>query len=123
MFKYPSPFLYKFISHEIILKDILLCKKNLKQPLKISFVILYLIVFIWCCYSQITLLKWTEYLCDFLEMVGTDEFSSYLPTIRRGHYGLLDTNSKLGILRELVSRVIATDRSLLQTSLFPIDVV
>ncbi|WOG91576.1 hypothetical protein DCAR_0310825 [Daucus carota subsp. sativus] len=58
---------------------------------------------------KITLLKWTEYLCDFLEMVGTDEFSGYLPTIRRGHYGLLDVSAKLGILRELVARVLATE--------------
>lgn len=42
-------------------------------------------------------------------MVGTDEFSSYLPTIRRGHYGLLDVSAKLGILRELVARVTATE--------------
>ncbi|KAL8126497.1 uncharacterized protein LOC141720921 [Apium graveolens] len=58
---------------------------------------------------KITLLKWTEYLCDFLEMVGTVEFSGYLPTIRRGHYGLLEVSAKLGILRELVARVLATE--------------
>lgn len=42
-------------------------------------------------------------------MVGTDEFSGYLPTIRRGHYGLLDVSAKLGILRDLVTRVLATE--------------
>lgn len=41
-------------------------------------------------------------------MVGTDEFSSHLSTIRRGYYGLLDVGAKLGILRELVARVIET---------------
>lgn len=41
-------------------------------------------------------------------MVGTAEFSGHLSTIRRGYYGLLDIGAKLGILRELVARVLAT---------------
>ncbi|KAK1367067.1 DDT domain-containing protein [Heracleum sosnowskyi] len=57
---------------------------------------------------QITLIKWAEYLCDFLVMVGTDEFTSHLSTVRRCSYGLLDASAKLGILRELVDRVLET---------------
>ncbi|XP_017255466.1 uncharacterized protein LOC108225159 isoform X1 [Daucus carota subsp. sativus] len=57
---------------------------------------------------KVTLIKWAEYLCDFLEMVGTAEFSSHRSTIRRGYYGLLDVGPKLEILRELVARVLET---------------
>ena len=32
-----------------------------------------------------------------------------MSTIKRGHYGLLDTNAKLGVLRELVSHALETD--------------
>ncbi|XP_057972187.1 uncharacterized protein LOC131160480 isoform X3 [Malania oleifera] len=59
--------------------------------------------------SKITLINWTEYLCDFLEMIDIPELSTYIATIKRGHYGLLDTHAKLGILRELVAQAIATD--------------
>ncbi|KAG1331194.1 putative DDT domain-containing protein [Cocos nucifera] len=59
--------------------------------------------------SKITLTNWTEYLCDFLEMEDRVELSSHVTTIKRGHYGLLDINIKLGILRELVSEVLSTD--------------
>lgn len=52
---------------------------------------------------------WTEYLCDFLEMIEMPELSSCIPTIKRGHYGLLETQAKLGIFRELIAQVIATD--------------
>lgn len=58
---------------------------------------------------KITLITWTEFLCDFLEMIGNAEFFSYITTIRRGHYGLLHLHAKLGILRELVARVLATE--------------
>lgn len=60
-------------------------------------------------FAQITLITWTEFLCDFLEMIGNAEFSCYITTIRRGHYGLLHLHAKLGILRELVARVLATE--------------
>ncbi|KAI8032589.1 Bromodomain adjacent to zinc finger domain protein 1A [Camellia lanceoleosa] len=49
---------------------------------------------------KITLVTWTEYLCDFLEMVDVAELSTYVSTIRRGDYGLLDVNAKLGIVRD-----------------------
>lgn len=58
---------------------------------------------------KITLVTWTEYLCDFLEMVDVAELSTYVSTIKRGHYGLLDVNAKLGILRELVAQALTTD--------------
>lgn len=56
--------------------------------------------------SKITLITWTEFLCDFLEMEGRAEFSKYLATIKRGHYGLLDVNVKLKIFRELVTEAL-----------------
>lgn len=59
--------------------------------------------------TKITLVTWTEYLCDFLEMVDVAELSTYVSTIKRGHYGLLDVNAKLGILRELVAQALTTD--------------
>ncbi|XP_020111994.1 DDT domain-containing protein DDB_G0282237 isoform X2 [Ananas comosus] len=58
--------------------------------------------------SKITLVKWTEYLLDFLEMDNREKFSSHITTIRRGHYGLLETHVKLGILRELVEEALIT---------------
>ncbi|XP_058097720.1 uncharacterized protein LOC131242836 [Magnolia sinica] len=59
--------------------------------------------------SKITLMNWTEYLCDFLEMEDIPELSSHIGTIKRGHYGLLDPHVKLGILGELVSQALSTD--------------
>lgn len=59
-------------------------------------------------FMQITLVKWTEYLLDFLEMDNREKFSSHITTIRRGHYGLLETHVKLGILRELVEEALIT---------------
>lgn len=58
---------------------------------------------------KITLITWTEYLSDFLELVGTVELSNHIGTIKRGHYGLLDIQVKLAILRELVCRVLETE--------------
>ncbi|KAM7256245.1 hypothetical protein ACFE04_011986 [Oxalis oulophora] len=58
--------------------------------------------------SKITLLNWAEYLCDFIEIINIPELSTHLATIRRGHYGLVDLNAKVGILRELVAQVIET---------------
>lgn len=58
---------------------------------------------------KITLVTWTEYLSDFLELVGVAELSNHIGTIKRGHYGLLDAQVKLAILRELVCRVLETE--------------
>lgn len=58
---------------------------------------------------KITLITWTEYLCDFLEMIDISELTTHIPTIKRGHYGLLEPPIKLRILKELVDQVIATD--------------
>lgn len=58
---------------------------------------------------QITLITWTDYLCDFLEMVNNPELSSYIATIKRGHYGLLEAHAKLGIFRELVNHAVETN--------------
>lgn len=58
---------------------------------------------------KITLVTWTEYLCDFLEMVNDAELSNHITTIRRGHYGLLDIHAKLGILQALVAQALNTD--------------
>ncbi|XVE83512.1 hypothetical protein DITRI_Ditri16bG0093500 [Diplodiscus trichospermus] len=58
---------------------------------------------------KISLITWTEYICDFLEMVNNTELCTYMSTIKRGHYGLLDANAKLGVLRELVSHALETD--------------
>ncbi|RLM65315.1 hypothetical protein C2845_PM16G08200 [Panicum miliaceum] len=57
---------------------------------------------------KVTLVTWAEYLCNFLEMIRKEEFSSKVSTIRRGHYGLLDTGLKLKVLRELVEEAITT---------------
>ncbi|XP_060212335.1 uncharacterized protein LOC132639970 [Lycium barbarum] len=58
---------------------------------------------------KITLITWTEYLSDFLELTGFVELSNHIATIKRGHYGLLDIQAKLAILRELVCRVLETE--------------
>ena len=58
---------------------------------------------------QVTLITWTEYLCDFIEMIGISDLTNQIPTIKRGHYGLLDPSIKLKILKELVDRVLSTD--------------
>lgn len=58
---------------------------------------------------QITLITWTEYLCDFLDMANADELCSHIATIKRGHYSLIDAPAKLEILRVLVSRALETD--------------
>ncbi|RZC54089.1 hypothetical protein C5167_012949 [Papaver somniferum] len=59
--------------------------------------------------SKVTLLNWSEYLCDFLEMKEISEFSTHIATIKRGHYGLLDPHYKLAIFRELVVCALDTD--------------
>ncbi|KAJ4761743.1 DDT domain-containing protein [Rhynchospora pubera] len=59
--------------------------------------------------SKISLVNWTEYLCDFLEKEDREAlFSNNLQTIKRGHYGLLDTDVKLRILHELVEEALTT---------------
>lgn len=58
---------------------------------------------------QITLITWTEYLCDFLEMVDVAELSNHMTTIRRGHYGLLDIHAKFLILQVLVAQALNTN--------------
>ncbi|XP_021900449.1 DDT domain-containing protein DDB_G0282237 isoform X2 [Carica papaya] len=58
---------------------------------------------------KITLISWAEYLCDFLEVINIPELCSHIALIKRGHYGLLNPNVKLGILRELVNQVLQTD--------------
>ncbi|KAK3142550.1 hypothetical protein QOZ80_4BG0348030 [Eleusine coracana subsp. coracana] len=57
---------------------------------------------------MVTLVTWADYLCDFMEVMGNEEFSCKLSTVRRGHYGLLETGLKLKILRVLVDEAIAT---------------
>lgn len=42
-------------------------------------------------------------------MIGIPELCTHISTIKRGHYGLLDADAKLGILRELASQAIVTD--------------
>jgi len=42
-------------------------------------------------------------------MTSISDLTTHIPTIKRGHYGLLDTPIKLRILKELVDRAIATD--------------
>ncbi|KAL9680006.1 hypothetical protein QQ045_017877 [Rhodiola kirilowii] len=59
--------------------------------------------------SKITLLKWAEYLCDFLEMIDLPKLRSCISTIKRGHYGLLESHVKVRIFRELVDHAIATE--------------
>ncbi|CAD6263623.1 unnamed protein product [Miscanthus lutarioriparius] len=59
---------------------------------------------------KVTFVKWSEYLCNFLEMISKEEFSGKVSTIRRGSYGLLETRLKLKIIREweLVEEAITT---------------
>ncbi|XP_078172356.1 DDT domain-containing protein isoform X2 [Carex rostrata] len=58
---------------------------------------------------KITPVNWTEFLGDFLEMEDrASMFTNNLPTIKRGHYGLLDTHVKLRILHELVEEALTT---------------
>lgn len=59
--------------------------------------------------SKMSLVNWTEYLCDFIEMIEVADLSAYTSTIKRGHYSLLDTHAKLGILRELVAQALSVD--------------
>uniref|UniRef100_A0A7N0TNB0 DDT domain-containing protein n=1 Tax=Kalanchoe fedtschenkoi TaxID=63787 RepID=A0A7N0TNB0_KALFE len=58
---------------------------------------------------KITLLKWAEYLCDFLEIIDLPELRNCISTIKRGHYGLLESHFKVKIFRELVDHAIATE--------------
>ncbi|CAN8256840.1 unnamed protein product [Cochlearia groenlandica] len=58
--------------------------------------------------SKITLITWSEYLCDFLESVDTPDLCLDIGAIKRGHYGLLEPNVKLKILRELVNHITET---------------
>ncbi|KAF3444212.1 hypothetical protein FNV43_RR13902 [Rhamnella rubrinervis] len=58
---------------------------------------------------KITLVTWTEYLCDFLEMINIPDLCNYTSTVKRGHYGLLDVHAKLGIFLELVNHALGTD--------------
>ncbi|KAL7597994.1 hypothetical protein Lser_V15G23155 [Lactuca serriola] len=58
---------------------------------------------------KISLVTWTDYLCDFLELISNDELSTHIPTIKRGHYSLLDIQAKINIFIELVAQVMATD--------------
>ncbi|KAK2384943.1 hypothetical protein P8452_39748 [Trifolium repens] len=58
--------------------------------------------------QKITMVTWSKYLCDFLEMINIPQLRHYGATIRRGHYGLVDANAKLEILRELVNQVLET---------------
>ncbi|CAN6238353.1 unnamed protein product [Urochloa humidicola] len=57
---------------------------------------------------KVTLVTWAEFLCDFLEMTKSEELSSNIAAVRRGYYGLIDTDIKLNILRELVEEAIKT---------------
>ncbi|XP_048128722.1 DDT domain-containing protein DDB_G0282237 isoform X3 [Rhodamnia argentea] len=59
--------------------------------------------------SKITLITWREYLCDFLDMNNSPKFRPYMATIKRGHYGLLDTHAKLEIFGELLNCALETD--------------
>ncbi|KAJ0266073.1 Uncharacterized protein HA466_0001320 [Hirschfeldia incana] len=58
--------------------------------------------------SKITLITWTEYLCDFLDSVDIPDLCCDVGTIKRGHYGLLDPSVKLKILSELVNQIAET---------------
>ncbi|KAJ3675511.1 hypothetical protein LUZ60_004553 [Juncus effusus] len=58
--------------------------------------------------SKITQVNWREYLCDFLEREEFASLSNNIATIKRGHYGLIDTEIKLKILRELVEEALTT---------------
>ncbi|GFP92828.1 bromodomain adjacent to zinc finger domain protein 1a [Phtheirospermum japonicum] len=58
---------------------------------------------------KITLITWTEYLCDFMETTNSAELSMHISTIKRGHYALLEVNVKLAIFRELIAEALETD--------------
>lgn len=57
---------------------------------------------------QVSSVTWAEYLCDFLEMTKNEELCNNIATVRRGCYGLINTDTKLKILRELVEEAIQT---------------
>jgi hypothetical protein len=57
---------------------------------------------------QVSLVTWAEYLCDFLEITKIEYLTSNISTVRRGYYGLIDTDIKLKILRELVEEAVTT---------------
>eukprot|EP00267_Zea_mays_P041838 XP_020393769.1 DDT domain-containing protein DDB_G0282237 [Zea mays] len=57
---------------------------------------------------KVSSVTWAEYLCDFLEMTKNEERSTNIATVIRGYYGLIDTDIKLKILRELVEEAIQT---------------
>ncbi|CAH9110855.1 unnamed protein product [Cuscuta europaea] len=54
--------------------------------------------------NKISMITWTEYLCDFLEMIDIAELCAHISTIKRGHYGLLDVSIKLKIFGELIAQ-------------------
>uniref|UniRef100_A0ACD5ZER4 Uncharacterized protein n=1 Tax=Avena sativa TaxID=4498 RepID=A0ACD5ZER4_AVESA len=58
---------------------------------------------------KLSLQNWAEYLSFFLEKTKIEELSCNTGAVRRGYYGLLDTDIKLKILRELVEEAITTD--------------
>ncbi|XP_061374436.1 uncharacterized protein LOC133316671 [Gastrolobium bilobum] len=58
--------------------------------------------------SKITMINWTDYVRDFLDMINIPGLRHYEATIKRGHYGFLDVNAKLEIFCELVNRVLET---------------
>ncbi|KAJ7957110.1 DDT domain-containing protein [Quillaja saponaria] len=57
---------------------------------------------------KITMITWTDYLCDFLEMINIPELCHYESTIKRGHYGLVDAQAKLGFFREMINQALET---------------
>ncbi|KAL8199988.1 hypothetical protein R6Q57_011327 [Mikania cordata] len=56
---------------------------------------------------KISLVTWTDYMCDFLELVGNEELSSHISTIKRGHYGILNIHAKLAIFAQLIGEALA----------------
>ncbi|GAA0147644.1 hypothetical protein LIER_07295 [Lithospermum erythrorhizon] len=59
--------------------------------------------------AKITLVTWSDYLCDFLEMPEVVELSAHCATIRSGRYGHLNVQVKLRILGQLVAQALETD--------------
>ncbi|MFS7895317.1 putative transcription factor & chromatin remodeling DDT family [Helianthus anomalus] len=57
--------------------------------------------------AKISLVTWTDYMCDFLELAGNEELSTHITTIKRGHYGILAIHAKLAIFAQLVNEVLA----------------
>lgn len=92
-------------------------KKKRKPKVRYISFAFHLIEFSVACFNnviyhslqQITLVTWTDFLCDFIEMTSVAELLKSMSTIRRGHYGLLDIHAKLRILQELVAKVLETD--------------